>query len=201
MERNDPSGDPDLVARLQQGDEAAFREIYAAYRARLFSFLLRLSGRRDLAEDLCQEVWLRMVAGPPILPPGMPLGPWLYRVARNTYISYLRSREQDATRTAEMTAIQFQPSLQPGPWEETAEKDTQEHLRTALAHLPLAYRECLLLVAGVGLTPQQAAEVLALQAATFRKRLSRAREMLAKRMGLTPLHGKEVEKCRKTSRE
>jgi RNA polymerase sigma-70 factor (ECF subfamily) len=193
--RDDRAYDPELLARLHQGDEEAFRELYSAYRARLFSFLLRLSGRRDLAEDLCQEVWLRLVTRPPALNPGMPLGPWLYRVARNLYISYLRSREYDATRTAELTAIQFQPSLQPSPWEELAGNETQRRLQIALVQLPLPYRECLLLVAGAGLTPQAAAEVLDLPAPTFRKRLFRAREMLAKRMTLRTTCENEVGQC------
>lgn len=191
--RDDPACDPELLARLRQGDEAAFREIYASYRTRMHSFLLRLSRRRDLSEDLCQEVWLRLVAGPPTLQPGMPLGPWLFRVARNTYISYLRSREYDADRTAEMTAIQFQPSSQADPLEELAESETQRRLLAELSRLPLLYRECLLLVACAGLTPQQAAEILELPAATFRKRLSRAREMLAIRMGIKQNQPEEVD--------
>jgi len=193
MMRDDPACDPELLARLRQGDEAAFREIYASYRTRMHSFLLRLSRRRDLSEDLCQEVWLRLVAGPPTLQPGMPLGPWLFRVARNTYISYLRSREYDADRTAEMTAIQFQPSSQADPLEELAESETQRRLLAELSRLPLLYRECLLLVACAGLTPQQAAEILELPAATFRKRLSRAREMLAIRMGIQQNQPEEVD--------
>ena len=76
----------------------------------------------------------------------------------------------------------MRPSLQPGPWEELAEKETQRILQAALAGLPLAYRECLLLVTVGELTPQQAAEILDLPAPTLRKRLSRAREMLAQRM-------------------
>ena len=190
--RDDPACDPELLSRLRQGDDTAFREIYAAYRTKLYSFLLRLSGRRDLSEDLCQEVWLHLVAGPPILQPGMPLGPWLYRVARNTYINYLRSREYDADRTAEMTAIQFQPSPQADPLEELAESEIQQRLLGELARLPLLYRECLLLVACAGLAPQQAAGILDLPAATFRKRLSRAREMLAIRMGISKNHSDEV---------
>jgi RNA polymerase sigma-70 factor (ECF subfamily) len=191
--RDDQAFDSVLVTRLRQGDEAAFRELYSAYRPRLSSFLLRLSGRRDLSEDLCQEVWLRVIAGPPVLQSGMPLGPWLFRVARNTYISYLRSREYDDDRTAEMTAVQFLPSTKPDPLEAFTETETQRRLLTALARMPLLYRECILLVAGMGLTPQQAAEVLDLPAATFRKRLSRAREMLARNMGFANMTSDEVE--------
>ena len=53
-----------LVVRLKKGDVAAFEAIYEAYRPRLFSFLVRLSRRRDLAEDLLEETWLRLVTAP-----------------------------------------------------------------------------------------------------------------------------------------
>jgi RNA polymerase sigma-70 factor (ECF subfamily) len=182
--RDDRTIDSDLSIRLREGDEDAFRQLYSAYRARLYSFLVRLSGHPALSEELCQEVWLRLVTHPPVLQPGMPLGPWLFRVARNLFISYLRSREYDDTRTAELTAIRFRPSLQSNPWDELAANEMQQRLFAALDGLPLPYRESILLVAGAGLTPQQAAEVLDLPAPTFRKRLSRARELLAKRIRL-----------------
>jgi RNA polymerase sigma-70 factor (ECF subfamily) len=188
----DQPGEAELLDRLRGGDEAAFGALYAQYRSRLYSFLLRLSGRPALAEELSQEVWLRLVTKPPAPRPGVPLGPWLYRVARNLYFSYLRSRNMDATRTCELTAIPLRPSLQPDPWEELAEKETHRILHAALAGLPPAYRECLLLVTAGGLTPQQAAEILDLPAPTLRKRLSRAREMLAKRMTHPGKIGKEV---------
>ncbi len=184
--------DCELSAGLKRGDEGAFREMYSIYRARLYSFLLRLCGRRELAEELCQEVWLRLVSHPPSLLPGMPLGPWLFRVARNLFISYLRSREYDAYRTAELAAIRFLPSSQPSPWEELAANEAQRRLLRALAGLPLPYRECLLLIAGAGLNDQQAAEILELSGPAFRKRLSRAREMLAKRMALIEPLAKEM---------
>ncbi len=182
----------ELSARLSEGDEEAFRELYGAYRARLYSFLLRLCGRRELAEELSQEVWLRLVSHPPSLQPQMPLGPWLFRVARNLFISYLRSRECDACRTTELAAIRFQPSSLPDPWEELAATEMQQRLLKALAGLPLPYRECLLLIAGAGLNDQEAAEILDLSGPAFRKRLSRAREMLAKRITAMEPLAKEV---------
>jgi RNA polymerase sigma factor (sigma-70 family) len=191
----DQQGEPELLERLREGDEAAFSPLYAQYRNRLYSFLLRLSGRPDLAEELSQEVWLRLVANPPLPRPGVPLGPWLYRVARNLYFSYLRSRNMDATRTSELTAISWPTAAQPGPWEELAEKESHRILRVALAGLPPAYRECLLLVTIGGLTPGRAAETLDLPAPTFRKRLSRAREMLAQRLSQSGNNGQEAKPC------
>ena len=50
-----------LVARLRQGEADAFDEIYAAFNKPLFTFLIRLSRQRDVAEDLHEETWLRVV--------------------------------------------------------------------------------------------------------------------------------------------
>ena len=50
----------DAVARLKKGNVRAFDEVYEAYRPRLHSFLLRLSGRRDVAEDLLQETFIKL---------------------------------------------------------------------------------------------------------------------------------------------
>lgn len=50
-----------LVERLRQGDADAFDEVYAAFNTRLFAFLVRLSRRREVAEDLLEETWLRLV--------------------------------------------------------------------------------------------------------------------------------------------
>ncbi|MGE5199433.1 MAG: sigma factor, partial [Rhodospirillaceae bacterium] len=63
-----------LVARLRDGDAAAFDAVYEAYRARLYSFLARLSRSRDVAEDLAEETWLRLVASGGRLRPDTRLG-------------------------------------------------------------------------------------------------------------------------------
>ena len=81
-----------LVDRLRDGDPAAFDAVYEAYRARVFSFLARLARSREVAEDLAEDTWLRLVETAPRLRPDTRLGPWLFTVARNLYYSYCRSR-------------------------------------------------------------------------------------------------------------
>src|SRR6185436_16305631 len=88
-----------LVERLRRGDEAAFDAVFAAFNVRLFTFLLRLSRRREVAEDLLEETWLRLVRHAHALRDDTRLGPWLFTVARNLHVSYVRSRviEDSAT--------------------------------------------------------------------------------------------------------
>ena len=170
------------LEELRLGDEAAFRQVYRVYRPRLYTFLCRLSGRADVAEDLLQEVWLRLASNPPQPRPGLPLGPWLFRVARNLFVSYLRNRNRDPGRTGELTALEIQPAPTPGPQEALFELETSGVLEKALKRLSLSEREALLLVAGSRLSSAEVAEVLEIRPETLRKRLSRARAHLAEWM-------------------
>jgi len=81
-----------LVKRLRAGDRTAFDEIYAVFNRRLLSFLTRMARDRSVAEDLLEETWLRLVSSAEGLHADTRLGPWLFTVARNLYVSYCRSR-------------------------------------------------------------------------------------------------------------
>ena len=81
-----------LVERLRAGEHAAFDEVYDVYRARLYTFLVRLSRSRHVADDLSEELWLRLVTHAGRLRPDTRLGAWLFAVARNLYVSYCRAR-------------------------------------------------------------------------------------------------------------
>src|SRR5262245_42688317 len=80
----------DLVARLKAAEAAAFDAVHAEFNTRLFTFLARLSRRRDVAEDLLEETWLRFVDALPRLHDDTRLGPLLFKIARNLHISYCR---------------------------------------------------------------------------------------------------------------
>src|SRR5689334_1426562 len=88
-----------LVRRLRAGDLAAFDAIYDAYNPRLFSFLLRMTKNRAAAEDLLEDMWLRLVSHGETLAPDTRLGPWLFTVARNLMLSYYRSRSREKNCT------------------------------------------------------------------------------------------------------
>ena len=70
-----------VTARLRAADPEAFDIVYDQFNARLFNFLARLSRRRDVAEDLLEETWLRFVAQMPRLRGDTRLGAWLFTVA------------------------------------------------------------------------------------------------------------------------
>lgn len=171
-----------LVARLKAGDAEAFEATYDTFRARLFSFLVRLSRRRDVAEDLLEETWLRLVASASRLADDTRLGAWLFTVARNLFAGWCRHRAVDFERLSELTPSW--PATAPGetPFEAAACTETERRLEMALARLPLRDREVLLLVGAEDFTPSEAAALLGLAPEVVRKRLQRARGRLAVEM-------------------
>ena len=180
-----------LVRRIRDGDAAAFDIVHATFNARLFGFLARLSRRREIAEDLLEETWLRLVAHARRLEADTRLGPWLFTVARNLHVSYWRSRALDEASTA--GGIGLWPAPMPdSPFERAAANELESRIESALAMLPIAFREVLLLVAVEGLRPSEAALVCGLTPEALRQRLKRARAMLAARLELPIARIREV---------
>jgi RNA polymerase sigma factor (sigma-70 family) len=172
-----------LVARLRAGDEAAFDAVLEHFNTPLFNFLARLSRRRDVAEDLLEDTWLRLVARAPRLREDSRLGPWLFTVARNLYASYCRSRLVEDSHVASLIGLWPCGTPLPSPFESTAVTESERRIEAALAALPVLYREALLLVGVQGLSITEACEVCGISPEAMRQRVSRARALLARRLG------------------
>lgn len=170
---NTPEG-ADLVARLRTGDRAALRSLYTGYSDRIFSFLLRLTKRRDVAEDLHQETWVSVSRNMHRLAEDTDLPAWLFTIARNKYRSWRRWAALDFTRYV-FDAFETEKVSGPGAPDTS---DELVHLELALRGLPEGHREVLLLVGVEGLEGTQAAEVLGIKPEAFRQRLARARAAL-----------------------
>ena len=171
-----------LVGRLRASDPGAFDDIHAAFNSRLFNFLARLSRRREVAEDLLEETWMRLIDAAPRLRDDTRLGPYLFTVARNLYISYCRSRSIEDEHASALLGLWPSGSPEPSPIESTVARETGERIDEALAALPAKYREALLLVAFEELRPAEAALVCGITPEAMRQRISRARAMLAHRL-------------------
>jgi RNA polymerase sigma factor (sigma-70 family) len=168
---------PETVERLRAGDAEAFRAVYEAYRARLYTFLVRLSQDEQFARDLSQETWLRLAANARRLDPNTEPAAWLFRVARNLFVSQRRwSRVHHAALAAlRLTSVQSE-----SPLERVAADATQRRIERALAELPMRHREVLLLVALEGFGATEVAAMLGLSHAAVRQRLSRGRAAIAR---------------------
>jgi RNA polymerase sigma-70 factor, ECF subfamily len=173
-----------LVSRLRAGDVDAFDIVYDAFRARLYSFLVRLSRRREVAEDLLEETWLRLVKHAHRLHPETELGAWLFTVARNLHVSYCRSRLIDEDSMATMIGLWPVSTSKPSPFEEAVASELDRRLERALAALPSRHREVLLLMVVEEFSAAEAAAVCRTTPEAMRQRLSRARGLLARELEL-----------------
>jgi RNA polymerase sigma factor (sigma-70 family) len=169
-----------LVEQLRRGDEEAFDAVYDAFNLRLYTFLLRLTRRHDVAEDLLEETWLRLVKHAYRLRPDTRLGPWLFTVARNLHVSYVRSRMIEDSTAAGLMALWPISLERSSPFEATAANELERRIERALASLPPGSREVLLLVGVAGLEHPDAADVCGITPEALRQRLHRARVMLAR---------------------
>jgi RNA polymerase sigma-70 factor (ECF subfamily) len=160
------------VRALQRGDAAAFDAVYASYHARIYQFLYRLAGRRDLAEDLFQETWLKLARHATTLRDDTDLGAWLFTVARNAYRSHRRWVLIDLQRRVEPATV---PSAE-------GVVEARRELARALEALSDGDKEVLLLVAVEGMEQERAAAVLGISYDNLRQRLSRARANLSAKL-------------------
>lgn len=168
------------IQQLQKGNQQAFARIYERYRVRIFSFLLRLCGRRDHAEDLLQDTFVQLARHAAQLRPDTQLAPWLYTVARNRYRSQRRTAMsrllglRDWFLGAQTDALQ----LTGNPQQTASERQDVARVEAALQRLSPSLREVILLVGVEEFDQTAAAQVLGLQPAALRKRLERARAQL-----------------------
>ena len=169
-----------VVARLRCGEADAFDEVFAAFNVRLFTFLVRLSRRRDVAEDLLEETWLRLVKHATKLQPDTRLAPWLFTVARNLYVSFNRSRMLEDSATESMMALWPFTPQRTSPFDVAAASELERRIERALALLPASSREVLLLVGVAGLDHSDAAEICGITPEALRQRLHRARTALSR---------------------
>jgi RNA polymerase sigma-70 factor (ECF subfamily) len=179
MTHMDRESELKLVAGLRENDAAAFDAVYDTFHGALFNFLARLTRRREVAEDLVEETWLRVVRHAPRLRPDTELKPWLFTIAHNLSVSYRRSRLLEDSQRHGFIGLWPCGTPPPSPFEKTSASETERRLESALAALPVAYREALLLIAIGQLSSAEAAHVCGVSAETMRQRVRRARLLLA----------------------
>lgn len=170
--------DAELVAGLRAGEARALTLTYGRYRERVYSFLLRLSGRPADADDLFQETFVQLARHARRLHPDTDLRAFLFTVARNRYLSHRRTALWRRLRLALFSSAVPVPGAHATPHEATALSGTALRLERALNELPPPLREVLLLVGVEGMEQAVAARVLGLSEAALRQRLSRARARL-----------------------
>jgi RNA polymerase sigma factor (sigma-70 family) len=162
-----------LLEQLHLGAAGAGDRFVRNYYPGIFRYLLSLTGRREVAEDLTQETFLRAWRHLHGFEPRAPLRHWLYRIAHREFLRSLERRREQAS--LEEVAEPAAPSAD--PWAETAE------LHAAISRLPLEEREAVLLHYLEGYSSAEIAAIVRAPAGTVRSRLSQARERLRQHLG------------------
>lgn len=93
----DTTGDMALIERMCNGDMTAVQEIVTRYERKLIAYAQRIVCSEDLAKDVCQEVFVKLIKRPPTTLQNGNLGPWLFRVAHNLAIDLWRRRKFEVT--------------------------------------------------------------------------------------------------------
>jgi len=171
--------DESLFARLLTGDEEALEVMLARYAQPLFGFLWRLTGDEALAEDLLQEVFIRLVTYNGRLPAHFRA--WLYTVTRNLAYDALRARgRQYAHRASSMdgNVDELMSVAQKLPESVAIGKENVERIKRSLEQLPDEQRETVLLRFYQELTLEEIAKVTKVSLGTVKSRLYRALRLL-----------------------
>jgi RNA polymerase sigma-70 factor, ECF subfamily len=168
-----PQPDPEVLRRAQRGDDRAFETIVRQYQTPLFNYVLRvLAGDRALAEDICQEVFMRVHHALPGFDHRCQFSTWLFQVAKHRVVDELRTRERRGRAPLELDSVpQIQLSVAPN---ESVE--SMDAVWRAIAALSLDLKMALLLRDVVGLSYAEIADALETTLATVKWRIYKARE-------------------------
>ncbi len=187
--------DSSLIARVREGQEAAVTELASTYGPRIHQLAFRYMKNWEDAEEVAQDVLLKVVRKIDAFRGDAALSSWIYRITFNTAMSRLRSARY--SRPAEVAAADVQPdarrgdgpvrALEPADWssladDELLKSEMRKRLVDSLVDLPTVYRIPVLLRDIQGLSTEEASAVLRVKAQTLKSRLHRGRLILRQRL-------------------
>ena len=184
--------DADVVALAQKGRDSAFRELIRRYERPVFSLIYRMVRDRELAEDLAQDTFIKVLNHIDRYRPEFKLSSWLFKIANNVAIDHLRRRQLDtismdgsphAITQDAIEATSFDVTVkQESALEEMEAKELGGAIEQAIAHLRPEYRSCIMLRHVEGRSYEEIATTLDLPLGTVKTYIHRARHELRKEL-------------------
>lgn len=183
------NADDDLIARLRRRDERAVAELVSAYQPRILSMALRYLKNREDAEEVVQDVLVKVCRKIPDFREESALSSWIYRISFNTVMSRLRLARTLKATTQEIGASSYDmargetsprdtPDRADLADERVLRRQVRDRLADAIGSLPPMYRVAVVLRDLQGLSTEQASRQLRLKDETLKSRLHRGRQML-----------------------
>ncbi len=180
--------DADVVALAQQGREEAFRELVRRYERPVFSLIYRMVRNRETAEDLSQDAFIKVLNHIDRYRPEFKLSSWLFKIANNVTIDYLRKRQlatvsmhgsPSATTAAQVEATSFTvESRQASALDRLEARELGSEIEQAIGRLRPEYRSCIILRHVEGRSYEEIAATLDLPLGTVKTYIHRARHEL-----------------------
>ena len=195
-----------LIGRMQAGDSTAVGDLATAYGPRIHQLAFRYMKNWEDAEEVTQDVLLKVTRKIDAFRGDAALSSWIYRITFNTAMSRLRTGRQaraaEQSRTDTIPADSSpRPSHDPADWSALADdqvlrREMREQLLQALTHLPEVYRIPVLLRDIQGLSTEEASAVLRVKTQTLKSRLHRGRLILREHLsdfaGGLALHARDA---------
>jgi RNA polymerase sigma-70 factor (ECF subfamily) len=177
------SSDEKLVERCSQGDDAAWEQIVNSYAKRIYNLGYRYTNRRDEAEDLTQEILVRVYQNLKSFRADVgTFQNWILKVGRNLIIDHYRQtrRFQQAAGTEELEAMNLKDEKVPNPERNVERDEAARFLREGLEALSPELKEAIILRDIEGMAYLEIAELLGIPEGTVKSRINRGRLELAK---------------------
>ncbi len=189
--------DQQVVEFARSGREAAFRELVRRYQRPVFSLIYRMVRDRELAEDLAQETFIKILNAIERYRPEFKFSSWIFKIANNATIDHLRRKELDTLSLEggpdattpdriEATALKIGDTTE-NPLEELEARELGSAIERAVATLRPEYKACIILRHVEGRPYEEISEILDLPLGTIKTYIHRARAEL--RELLEPLRG------------
>ena len=177
-----------VIMQFQRGDAHAFGLIFEQYRVPVFNFIYRmLNGNREAAEDLLNEVFMKLHDAREDYEPKAKFSTWLFTIARNHCLNCIKSRNyRQSRRTVSLEELAQKTTESSAPDrlvsrsvpDDAKRADLRELLEQAIAGLPDEYKEVFILHAVEGFAHAEVAQMLKTNPATVRTHYHRARALL-----------------------
>jgi len=165
----------DLIRRLQEGDPRAVDDLVDEYKAPLFAFIIRLVNNRELAEDLFQETWIKVIRSVRRFRGDSKLSTWLFQVALNHCRDEMRKKRYIHVPLEEVEELAGDSTPDP------ERLHLAKEVRKIVAELPDKMREVVVLKYYHDLMDEEIASATGIPAGTVKSRLHRASEIIRKK--------------------